>query len=298
MKEWLIALEVVMELYFATKSNFHYEEKTATYAPVTVHAEAAAERPWTTAAWVAYFRTNEASGRRIPWDAGAEVTAEELAAIGRSLQAWQLGETSEGHHLRAAASRYAARGGDADYPAAIDLFIREEQRHGEMLGRFLDLAGVGRVQADWGDHLFRAARYCLTNMEAWTTPVVMVEVLAMVYYNALRRATGSRVLRTICTQILADEVPHVRFQCERLAEILRHRPCFGFWLTMQAQRLGFLVVVLLVWLGHRRALRAGGYGWRRYWRAAWDRMNAAWRRMDPRRYTWEDYSNRALTERS
>jgi len=150
------------------------------------------------------------------------------------------------------------------------------------------LAGVGRLKADWGDRLFRAARYCLTNMEAWTTPVVMVETLAMVCYNAIRRATGSRVLRTICRQILADEVPHVRFQCERLARILRDRPPFGMGLTMLAQRLGFLVVLLLVWLGHRRALRAGGYGWRRYWRAAWDRMRAAWRLMDPRRYHWDD----------
>lgn len=245
-------------------------------------------RPWTTAAWVDYFRANAGTGRAIPWRSGVALTDAERAAIGRSLQAWQLGETSEGRHLRAAAVRYAARVGDADYPAAIDLFIREEQRHGAMLGRFLDLAGIGRVEADWGDGLFRAARYWLTNMEAWTTPVVMVETLAMVYYNAIRRATGSRVLRTICRQILADEVPHVRFQCERLARILRGRPRFGLWLTMLAQRLGFLVVLLLVWLGHRRALRAGGYGWRRYWRAAWDRMRAAWRSMDPCRYRWDD----------
>jgi hypothetical protein len=136
--------------------------------------------PWTTAAWVDYFRTNAVTGRAIPWRSGAEVTDAERATIGRSLQAWQLGETSEGHHLRAAAVRYAERVGDADYPVAIELFIREEQRHGEMLGRFLDLAGIGRVKADWGDHLFRAARYWLTNMEAWTTPVVMVETLAMV----------------------------------------------------------------------------------------------------------------------
>jgi hypothetical protein len=72
-----------------------------------------------------------------------------------------------------------------------------------------------------------------------------------------------------------------------LAQLLCQRPWLGFQLTMLAQRLGFLLVVLLVWLGHRRALRAGGYGWRHYWRAAWAKMNAAWRLMDPRRYTWD-----------
>jgi hypothetical protein len=214
------------------------------------------------------------------------VTAEELAAIARSLQGWQLGETSDGRHLRAAAARYAARVGDRDCLAAIELFIREEQRHGETLGRFLDLSEAGRVRADWGDTLFRAARYCVTNMEVWTTVVVMVETLALVYYNAIRRATGSALLRAICAQILCDEVPHLRFQCERLATLFRRRSRFALWLTMLGQRLCFLVVLMLVWAGHRRALRAGGYTWQRFWRASWDRMNVSWRLTNPRRYDW------------
>jgi hypothetical protein len=216
------------------------------------------------------------------------VAPDQLDAIARSLQAWQLGETSDGRHLRAAAARHAERIGEPDYLPAIELFIREEQRHGELLGRFLDLTGVGRVTSDWGDHLFRTARYCIRDMEMWTTPVVMVETLALVYYNAIRRATGSEVLRTICAQILSDEVPHLRFQCERLAILFRTRRRWAFQLTMLAQRLCFAGVVVLVWMGHRRALRAGGYGWRRFWRASWDRMRASWRKMDPRRYAWTE----------
>lgn len=243
-------------------------------------------RVTTSAEWRAYFEANLARTPDVPWDRGAGVTATEIAAIGRSLQAWQLGETSDGRHLRAAAARYAERIDDPDYPAAVELFIREEQGHGEMLGRFLDLAGVGRVGANWGDALFRAARYWVPGMEAWTTPVLMVETLAVVYYNAVRRATGSAVLRAICARILADEVPHLRFQAERLAILCRRRPRWALRLTRLVHRLGFLVVLLLVWLGHRRALRAGGYSWRRYWRAAWDRMGAAWRLAEPGRYEW------------
>jgi hypothetical protein len=189
--------------------------------------------------------------------------------------------------LRVAAVCYATRIGDPCYPAVVDLFIREEQRHGELLGQYLDMAGVGRITSNWGDSLFRAVRYCSAGMEMWTTPVVMVETLAMIYYNAIRLATQSQVLRTICAQILADEVPHVRFQCERLAMLFRSRSRFGFRLTMLAHRLFFLAVMLLVWAGHHRALRAGGYHWRRYRRAAHAKMTAAWRRMDPRLYEWE-----------
>jgi hypothetical protein len=240
-----------------------------------------------TAEWLAHFRANAARCRPVPWGLGAEVSPEQLDAITRSLQAWQLGETSDGRHLLAAAARYAARVGDPDYPAVVKLFVREEQRHGELLGQFLDLAGVGRITADWGDALFRAVRYCITDPEVWTTPVVMVETLALIYYNAIRRATGSRVLRTVCAQILADEGPHIRFQCERLANLLRCRSWLGYRLTLLGQRLFYLIVVLLVWAGHRRALQAGGYDWRRYWRAAWTKMRAAWRQMDPRQYHWD-----------
>ena len=243
---------------------------------------------WTSAEWLAYFRSNLDNEWEVRWEEGAAVNPDELRSIATSLQAWQLGETSDGRHLRAAAARYADRIGEPDYARGVDLFIREEQRHGEMLGRFLDLAGPGRVGANWGDALFRAARYCLPNLEAWTTPVVMVETLALVYYNAIRRATRSPILRAICRRILADEVPHLRFQCERLATIYRGRYRWAFRLTLAIQRCGFLAVVVLVWLGHRRALRAGGYAWHHYWRAAWDRMRVTWRAMDPRRYSWPD----------
>ena len=250
-------------------------------------ARAGRRRVWSGSEWHACFRANADRDRPTSWERGAEVTPAELAAIARSLQGWQRGETSDGQHLRAAAVRYAGRVGDPGYPDAVELFIKEEQRHGELLGRFLDLAGVGRTTSDWGDRLFRAFRYAISDMEVWTTPVVMVETLALVYYNAIRRATGSALLRSICGQILSDEVPHLRFQCERLATLFRRRSCLGFLLTLFCQRLCFLAVVVLVWLGHRRALRAGGYGWRHYWRASWDRMGACWRMMDPRRYTWD-----------
>jgi hypothetical protein len=272
-----------MAISFASQITLPEMRKTVSHSE-KASSLADVRRPRTAAEWVAYFRANLAECRPIPWERGAEVTPTELDAIAHSLQGWQLGETSDGRHLRAAAAHYAERVGDPDYPRAVELFIREEQRHGELLGRWLDLAGVGRVTRDWGDRLFRAARYCLTNMEVWTTPVVMVETLAVVYYNAIRRATQSAVLRAICSQILADEIPHLRFQCERLAILFRRRSRFGFKLTMLVHRVCFAAVISLVWLGHRRALRAGGYGWRRYWRAAWDRMNACWRRMDPRRY--------------
>lgn len=232
--------------------------------------------------WRDYFVANAKRQIAIPWHLGARATANELAEISDSLKGWQLGETSDGSHLLAAATNYAKKVGDPMFVEAVRLFIKEEQRHGRDLGRFLDLAGVPRAKSDWGDRLFRAMRYSVPSMEVWATPVVMVETHALVYYNAIRRATRSPVLRGICRQILRDEVAHIQFQCERLAILQSRRPRYLRLLTRLAHYVLFTGVTLAVWAGHRRAYRAGGIGFGRYWRTVWARMNLAWRVVNAR----------------
>jgi hypothetical protein len=241
---------------------------------------------WTSEQWVAYFRHNAANLMPVPWEDGAGVTPEELAEIVDSLRAWQLGETSDGVRLTRTAEAHAEAIGDPGFVDVVRLFIAEEQRHGEELGKFLDAAGVPRAKRDLGDSLFRVFRHFLMRMEVWTTVVVIIEVHAMLYYAAIRRATGSALLCRICEQILRDEVPHIRFQCERLAIIRRRRGRVLRWLTAAAQRVLFVGITTAVWVGHRRALRAGGYSFRRFWRAAWAQMGKAWRAMNPKAYRW------------
>ncbi len=243
--------------------------------------------PKSSAEWRDYFIANGAELGEIRWNDVA-ITPEERADIGESLAAWALGESSDGAHLRAAARRYGEDAGDTDFAAAIDLFIAEEQRHGATLGAYLDHVGVPRKTTDWGDTLFRACRYWLPNMETWTTPVVMVETHALVFYNAIRRATKCPVLQQICKQILADEIPHLRFQCERLAQLLRDRPRWLYVLTMLMHRIFFTGITLAIWAAHRRALRAGGCHFGKYWRSAWTKMNHMWTKMDPREYSWRE----------
>ena len=123
--------------------------------------------------------------------------------------------------------------------------------------------------------------------------LITAEIIAKVYYVALREATGSTVLRRLCEQILSDEVAHVRFQAQRLAILRMGRaawvlPCLHGW-----QRLLFWGTCWVVWWKHGRALRAGGFGLRRFWRLAWQEMNAALGQMDPRSYAAEAAEHRA-----
>ena len=238
------------------------------------------------AAWADYFRDNLERPREVPWELGADAPDDVLAKVLPSLRGWQLGETSDGSHLLKAAAHYARSTGDAEFIRAARLFIREEQLHDEQLGRFLDLTGTPRASFDLGDFLFRSVRYLLPRMVVWATPVLMVETHAMIYYNALRIATPSRTLRAICRGILTDEVPHIRFQCERLAILHRDRSRPLLAITHVLQLTLFAAITLAVWIGHRRVLTAVGYSFGHFWRTAWARMRRGWRMVAPHHYAW------------
>ena len=118
----------------------------------------------TSAYWIAHFKANSLK-MRINWEITPAITPTETCTILSGLQAWQLGETSDGKHLITASEKYAIKTNDPGYLEAIKLFIKEEQKHGNNLGRYLDEIGKPRVKQNWGDTLFRAVRYFNTNAE-------------------------------------------------------------------------------------------------------------------------------------
>jgi len=207
--------------------------------------------------WIGHFRAN-AWYKRVNWDQTPDITTAELAQILPSLQAWQLGETSEGLHLIAAATKYANKIGDPEYVEAVRLFIKEEQKHGNNLGRYLDTIGQPRVKHDWGDALFRRVRYFNTSMELWTIAVIIVESAAQIFYQSLKDATNCALLKEICTDILVDEAYHITFQTERLAIIYYAKPDLSKAWRRAAYKHFFRATTLLVWHGHKRVFTAGG----------------------------------------
>jgi hypothetical protein len=238
---------------------------------------------WTSEEWRAYFRKNAMSLPTIPWQEGVTLTDAEKAAITASVQEFQLGESSEGKHFTGLAREYSSRTGDNDYIYALRLFIAEEHRHARDLGRVLDLAGLARIGHTWPDAVFRWLRH-RAGLELSIGVLVTAEIIAMVYYAALRGATDSVVLRCLCDQILSDEVEHVRFQCERLAILRARRSRFTVWFKGAVQRGFFGGTCWVVWWKHRKALRAGGYSYRSFRRAARAEMANAVRMMNPRNY--------------
>ena len=207
--------------------------------------------------WIGHFKAN-ALEKRVNWHLKPQITPEEICTILPSLQAWQLGETSEGKHLLAASTKYAYAIGDLPYIDAVKLFIKEEQKHGNNLGLYLDRIGQPRLTKNWGDSLFRRVRYFNTNMEIWTLAVIVVESTAQLFYQSLKDATNCQLLRQICNDILIDEAYHITFQTERLAIIYDGKNNFSKAWRRIVYKYFFYATVTLVWLAHRKLFKAGG----------------------------------------
>ncbi len=238
--------------------------------------------PWSSGQWCCYYATNAERLLPLPWRRGAELTDAERDAVAASMQDFQLGESSEGRNLLRRAADHAERADDPEYLEAMRLFVREEQRHARDLGRFLRLAGVPLLGHSRLDSAFRLLRR-LAGLETAIGVLLTAETVGKVYYLALRRATGSVLLRRLCEQLLRDEVRHMRFHAERLALLRRGRARWRVWLAHARHRVLFGGSCLLVWAKHRRALRAGGFGLRSFWRACWGEMGRVLKWMDPRR---------------
>jgi hypothetical protein len=108
--------------------------------------------------WYHWFQANAVAPDDVPWESRTRLSAAEREAVAASIQEFQLGESSEGRHLHAAARAHAAATGDDAYVRAIEAFIREEQRHARLLGRFLAGEGIPLRRKSWADGAFRALR--------------------------------------------------------------------------------------------------------------------------------------------
>ncbi|MDQ1142276.1 ferritin-like domain-containing protein [Pedobacter agri] len=222
--------------------------------------------------WKKYF-TRNASVKRIDWQLKPQLTKFEKSKIIKSLQAWQLGETSEGEHLLQAAKKYALKTNDNEYPDAVKLFIKEEQKHGNNLGKYLDLIDEPRITKDWGDTMFRKIRYYNTNMELWTIAVITVESAAQIFYQALKDASNCTLLKQICTDILIDEAAHITFQKERLYIIFSGKNSISKFIAYHAYTCFFICTSLVIWFAHQKLFKAGRLNFFKYFQKMMRKLN-------------------------
>ncbi len=206
--------------------------------------------------WVRYFEENDR--HRLSVDFSEEsLTPEEASLIFVSVRAFQRGEGSDGMHLMAEVESYAEKTDDPDFVEAMAWFIKEENYHSAYLREYMDFHGVHPIRKNFLDRIFRTLRQ-LGGLKCEITVLVTAEMVALTYYDALSNCTGSKALKSICAQMLHDELRHIIFQSYNLRSIgVKHSDRFVRNVIMDA-------ALLAVWAAFRDVYRAGGYRFFKY----------------------------------
>lgn len=209
--------------------------------------------------WKEYYLHNCRHFSDIDFEADDHLPEEEKKLIFSSIQQFQRGENSEGKHLYAFAKNFP----DPSYLECIRLFIPEEQMHARVLGQFMKKHDIPAIKSHWVDSVFRWLRK-LAGIENTVRVLLVAEIIAKVYYKGLRQATGSELLKKICTQILVDEEQHILFQCDAL-RLLHHRKNFFHRFVVRLwQRMLMVGTIVVVWRYHKKVLQKGGYYFGRF----------------------------------
>jgi hypothetical protein len=225
--------------------------------------------------WTTYFTINAETPVNIDWGDEYLLSLEEFDRIYTSIRVFQRGEYSEGKHLMAKAKQAVKHGAPAAYIDALTLFIREEQRHAMILGRFMKKQRMPVIRQHWVDDVFRGIRRPL-GLGGSILVLTVAEMVALAYYKALREATESRMLKRICDQIMWDEPHHLRFQASGLRMILKNKPAWWAPVGRFMQKFLLAGTLPLVWVQHRDVFLSGGYRFRELCKESFEALKDMW----------------------
>lgn len=214
-------------------------------------------------AWIHHFAANRRPEPCLDAAGLIEIAPEVRRRLVRSLQRFQLGESGDGRFLLRGARRY----GDAGLCEAMQLFVREEQRHARVLAMVIRALGGTLLRRHWSDAAFVVVRRS-AGFRGEVMVLFIAEILGMLYYGALRDGSAHRSLRAVFADIHDDEVDHLRFHVAWLGPRLRELRPSTRWLLRRAWTLLFRAACLALVLDHRQALACVGVDPKRFRRRA------------------------------
>ncbi len=206
--------------------------------------------------WIAHFKANHNHRLQIDFSAEPELTPEEKSLISPSIQSFQKGEASGGHFLLRCARRYADRNHDPEYPGAMEWFVREENWHSAYLRKYMDYHRIPVSRHSLLDDIFRLLRKT-GGLRSEVIVLITAEMIALSYYRALAECVDSPALKSICRQMLKDELPHIVFQSHTLYKLKPHP------IEKLLRILLMEAAMTVVWFCYKNVFQTGGYSYRR-----------------------------------
>lgn len=213
--------------------------------------------------WIQYFQYNNANLLKLDFSHKNELSSQELELITPSIKAFQIGEGSEGKHLSKVVKKFANKTNYLKYEEIMKWFILEENRHSQTLKKYMDIYNIKIVESMWIDNIFRTLRK-LVGLECEVIVLVTAEMIALSYYTALSNATESELLKTICKQMLNDELKHVVLQSDTLHRISKHRNNIINGTIRTIRKLIMKITCFVVWHQYRDLFIKGEYSYKRF----------------------------------
>ena len=185
-------------------------------------------------------------------------------SVAQSLAIFQLGESGGGTIIEQARLSSIAEVDD-HYVEALELFVKEEHRHAELLAICVRNLGGSLINSNWTASLFVFARR-LIGLRLKVLVLLVAEVVGICYYQLLASRLPAGRLRSLLAQIVTDEHAHLRFHSSFLrtqTQTWWRRLIFtGAW------RSATVAAAVVVYLDHRAAMRdlklSPGTVWRRW----------------------------------
>ncbi|MES2468654.1 MAG: ferritin-like domain-containing protein [Verrucomicrobiota bacterium] len=212
--------------------------------------------------WIQYYEKHRQRHAAEVYDWGASPLPDRehssIQALAGSLAIFQLGESGGGTRLRRYAEVLsAADPAFAGYSRAVELFIREENAHAEILKEMVRRLGGTLLAKQWSNSVFRFIRSAL-GLEFNVQILLSAELIARGYYGLLARQAPDPVIRDSCLRITRDEVAHIAFHVDFFRDRLAVWPAWRAALWRTQFLCLFQCARLVVWWDHGRALRGCG----------------------------------------
>lgn len=224
----------------------------------------------TTSAWTGWRRHYETNASRpIPNVDPPVLTDAQRRTLAASLARFQLGESGEGR-IAHEIDRAALSGIDDDYRAALKLFVREEGRHGRILGLMVNALGGRLLGRQWTERLFVHVRRAL-GLRFKLLVLQAAEVIGITFYGVLGAALPDCEMKRALEQICADEEHHLAFHRDFFR---RQTGASAVLLWCVWWPLGW-TAALTVAIDHRHTLKVLGIGWRSLFARARERISEA-----------------------
>lgn len=200
--------------------------------------------------------------RLLPVAEPLRVYSELPPSLAQSLAIFQLGESGGGTIIEQARASNLPQI-DEHYGDAMALFVREENRHADILAVCVQQLGGKLINDNWTATLFVSTRR-LIGLRLKVLVLLAAEVVGICYYHLLATRLPKSPIRSWLRELVSDEQSHLDFHCCFL-----NSQCDRAWkrgLFILIWRATMVLAAIAVMIDHRAAIRDLGIDRRAIWR--------------------------------